>query len=377
MLSHSPLNSHESSAAALPQNIRSSFSGWTASNHERIATLLAQLSSADAVVFDLDHTLQPIDIGDGAFKRLTRHRAIVQNTRLMPIQVQFNYELINKITDPWQRYLAACSRKTADTSGDHDVRAAYEWIVTASAGARADEIIHATQEAHIELMGALQSTGKNLPPPLYPELVELLGKAEQRGATAYVVSASNSLSVRWIVHNVLNPELLHRGYRALPPERVFGMAPKYRGADGKAYEERQLLKEPAFGRLDMEYLSNLLILPVLSRPSTGFEGKRITIEQHITKHPTCVVGDSPGDLQMMSIAKRCVWMAQLEKPLHQQRLLSSEEFIQDQSRFIIQPALHQIAATLVSTPESLLTLEATLPPALGASLDKLGVLAFG
>jgi len=350
---------------------------WTAANSARIEALLGSLDSQDTVVLDLDHTIQPLDIGDAAFRQLHRHPTIMRNARLMPISLGTDSTLINTIPDPWQRYLAACACQPPDASGDLNILAAYEWIVTSAAGMSAAEIVQATARAHAQLVATLPLNGASPAPPLYGEVVELIGRAMDRGARASIVSASSSLSVRWIVNNILNPALQLRGYQTIAAEDVYGMAPKYKAVDSTVREERELIQEPAFSRLDPDYLASLTILPLLSRPSTGFAGKRETIERYISRTPTCVVGDSAGDLHMMSIAKQSIWIAQLEKPTNQQRLLLSDHFRRNSERFIIQPALANQFAGFISAPPILSSVGAATVPTVTQSLERLGQRAFG
>lgn len=218
-------------------------------------------------VFDLDNTLLEGDIGEAVFTQLKieekKHPLTVTKT-LIPFSWPQYHELIR----------------------EKKKKEAYTRMVTAMAGIPAETVIRATQRVMTADIDLLEFEGvKVLVPRPHPVMQALVHYLKNLDYTAYIISATNSYSVRYMAEN----------YFAIPAAQAFGMQP----ALSRGGENEDILGDTING------------------PITVGEGKVEAYHRFIgTIPPLVTAGDSESDIQLLCLTSPrgfCIWAAEDEQ----------------------------------------------------------------
>jgi hypothetical protein len=96
------------------------------------------------------------------------------------------------------------------------------------------------------------------------------------------------------------------------------------GADGQLYKEAVLVHEDiTYANMEAKTSASLRLTRWLQFPVPTYSGKVGVIWDVIGCRPYLGVGDSPGDLAMLSFCENRLWLARQEKPDYQKSLLTA------------------------------------------------------
>lgn len=249
-------------------------------------SLLSQIRNApdlstEVAVFDLDNTILIGDIGDAVFDVLD------QQGRLTPLPI----EIFDPITGEALNGISLPERKPVESLTDYYGRmlahgkesenyegitgSVYLWMTKCLSGLSVAEVTEATAQAWRRFgPGGVERGHRSVDPR--PEMIELISALRERGARVCVVSASNRISVSWVIEHVINSHLQSGDIPPIGLTDVYGVRAEIR---------------------DQVCASDLIF------PTPTFRGKAAIVRSSISSTPYLVAGDSPNDFAMLSLAK--------------------------------------------------------------------------
>ncbi len=245
-------------------------------------------------------------------------------------------------------YYEAFLAPTAHGSADPNPMAnGYVWAVEILEGFTPLEIIRATEEAFGYARPGQQRLIEVTPgrtgfpaPFFFPEMVELIGLLRRHDFDVWIVSASNTWSVRWMLAKALNPLLEADGVRAgIPADHVLGVSTLLQDTAGRLYKDSLLIREnPAYAALDERALNSFRLTSRLQFPVPIYAGKIASIWDAIGSRPYLAAGDSPSDHAMLGFSENRLWLMRLEKPGYQR---ATADYIRRTGKndWIVQPVL--------------------------------------
>ena len=315
-----------------PRAWRLADGGWRPDVRRRLEDLIRDGRGRGLpVVLDFDNTLVCGDIGEATLAMLVR------SGRLAPYQIPEALSPAFRtpsgpriaphsppdLTTYYEALLAPTVHGPADPT---PLASGYVWAVEVMNHLQPGDVIKATADAYaLAQAGSVRSIevtpGRTAYPApfFYPEMVDLLATLLGHGFSVWIVSASNTWSVRWMVQAALNPMLRERGaHRGIPPEQIVGVSVLLQDRHGRLHKDTCLVREnPGYARLEPATLKRFRLTRWLQFPVPTYSGKVGFLWDVLGRPPELAVGDSPGDHAMLTFARRRLWIARLDKPEYQ------------------------------------------------------------
>jgi len=329
--------------------------GWSADVRERLEELIsAESGNEQPVVLDLDNTILCRDIGEATFAMMEKDGTIDLNSVPKDLAPDFiEKDTLISLKPPLSllQYYHHLTQATVHHSLDTAIEMiGYNWAVLVMQGLTPQDIIKSTQKAFDGGSGKTELYKENidisggfLRPFFYPQMVELIGVLLKHNYDVWVISSSNSWSVRWMLLKALNEQLKNLDFdKLLLPTRVMGISTLLKGPDSKLYKDGFLVWEnPKYAELDPLVLSKYVLSALVVPPVTASYGKVAEIMQWIGRPPYIVAGDSFGDIPMLQYAQNRLWLARLEHPQIQEYVAPLTIRKQEQHTWMIQPTLYK------------------------------------
>ncbi len=342
--------------------------GWTTRVRQQLDHLILEGAGQKLpVVFDLDETLIARDIADATFGVLVRDRYVTKETipsiLAPPLGINGQMFTLNQAIDLTE-YGEWLLHGTRWQKGDPAPNSCFfEWVVQIMSGLTCDQVADATARAYEDGIGSLdefqypgdskiwvtpQKTGF-LKPFIRSQMVELIGVLLDHGYDVWVVSASNTLMVRWIMIKVFNQLLEEQGFSGkVLSDHIIGISTLLQDEQGNFFKDYPLLDTDAGYRdMDEEALKRYRLTGILVPPITAYSGKVAAIMERIGCSPYLGVGDSLSDHPFLKRSLHKLWMAKLESWELQEAAVDSIG-IEDKQSWMVQPVLSKKAPCLVS-----------------------------
>jgi hypothetical protein len=223
----------------------------------------------------------------------------------------------------------------------------YVWAVEVMEGLRPLDVVRATRIAYEQPQSGKPrfvevTPGKTVfPVPFfYPEMVELIAQLLRHRFDLWVVSAGNVWSMRWMILKVLNPMLQKLGVgQGLRADQLLGVSTLLADRKDRLYKDALLVRtNPAYAALEERALGAFRLTSRLQFPVPAYSGKVACLLDTLGRNPYLCVGDSPGDHAMLAISRYRLWIARMERPYFQHKLLN---LIREKGRgnWMVQPTL--------------------------------------
>lgn len=328
---------HQVRARARRRNCKLQTPGWNLDVREWLENLIANGSGSGLpVVLDFDNTVICGDVSEVTLATLV-------NSGLLPLQhlaptlsppfrqpggTRITLESSADITEYYEGFLTPSTHGALDPSPFSN---GYVWAVEVMEGLRPLDIVRATRAAYEQPQSAkpgfVQVTpGKTVfPVPFfYPQMVELIAQLLAHQFDLWVVSAGNVWSMRWMILEVLNPKLRQLGISdGLRADHLLGVSTLLADRKDRLYKDSLLVRDhPAYAALDERALSAFRLTSRLQFPVPAYSGKIACLFDALGRNPYLCIGDSPGDHAMMAISQNRLWIARMERPHFQRKLLN-------------------------------------------------------
>ncbi len=358
--------------------------GWSPGIREELGRIIEKGAGKGLpVTFDFDNTIACGDIGEATLAFLAREgqiRPATVPTVLAPDFTAADGRTISlarcaDVTVYYEELLDATSRGGLDPA---PLTSGYLWAVEIMQGLTALDVVRATAAVHAMSEPGMEKKLQVTPgvsaypvPFLYPEMIELIAVLLERGYDAWIVSASNAWTIRWMAHNAINAALAARGCaHRIAPDRVIGVSTLMRDRGGFLLKDRLLVKDDVrYAAMDEETLAGLTLTAKPDLPASIYSGKVTNIMDIIGTRPYLAAGDSPGDLPMLAFAENRLWLARLEKPGYQRERAACASRAR-QGSWLIQPVLCKVKPGFVCRPDELGALFTDgVPAAVAESLE--------
>lgn len=329
--------------------------GWTTDVRLRLQELIAEGSGQELpVVLDMDNTILCRDIGEATFAVLEQEGILNYESVAKDLTPDFRLDgQLISLKPPmsllqYYHYLTRATSHHALDTATHMI--GYNWAVLVMQGLSPLSIVKATSRAYAngiggeELMGGNAQTGVPFWRPFfYPQMVELIGVLLEHHYDVWIISSSNSWSVRWMMLKAINDLLIERGFQHfLMPTRVMGINTLLSGPDAVLHKDGFLVwEELAYANLDAAALDKYHLTALIVPPVTASYGKLAEILQWIGKPPYLVGGDSFGDIPMLKHAQNRLWIARMEHPEIQEYIAPLAIRKQEEKTWMIQPTLYK------------------------------------
>lgn len=308
--------------------VKLSAPGWTEDTRAQLCQLLAAGAGKGLpVVFDFDNTLVCGDIGEATLAMLVSEGVLRASTLPHALAPSFRTidgktvcgETVSDLTEYYEALLDPTIHGRADPS---PLASGYVWATEVMQGLPLATVLKATADVWSlsrpgESPFIRTPGGAAYPVPFfYEEMLELLGELLRLKYDIWVVSASNTWSVRWTVNNVLNPMLRERAAGgSMNPAQVIGVALLLTRSDGSLLKDSVLVREiPGYTHLLPQVVADLRLSPWLQYPAPTYSGKIAVIWDHLGRNPYLACGDSPGDLPMLAFSQNRLWVRRIDKP---------------------------------------------------------------
>lgn len=328
--------------------------GWAADVRLRLEELIAAEAGNELpVVLDLDNTILCRDIGEATFATMEKDGVLNLNSIPKDLAPDFlEKESLISLKPPislfeyYHHLTKATVHHTLDTATE---MIGYNWAVLAMQGLTPQDIVLSTQKAYDNGIGSKElfqydiNSSEFLRPFFYPQMVELIGVLLENHYHVWVISSSNSWSVRWMMLKAINGLLKEKGFtKFLEPTSVMGISTLLIGNDSKLYKDGFLVWEnEKYARLDPEVLKQFVLSALVVPPVTASYGKVAEIMQWIGKPPYLVAGDSFGDIPMLKYAHNRLWIARLEHPTIHEYVAPLTLRKKEKNTWMIQPTLYK------------------------------------
>jgi len=336
-----------------PRTLRLADGGWKPEVRRRLDELIRDGRGRGLpVALDFDNTLVCGDIGEATLAVLVRRGRLIPDRISEALSPAFRTPAGPRITphsppDLTAYYEALLAPTVHGRADPTPLASGYVWAVEAMDNLRPGDVIQATAEAYgMAQAGSVRSIevtpGRTAYPApfFYPEMVDLVATLLRHGFSLWILSASNTWSVRWMVQEALNPLLRERGApRGIPPEQIVGVSVLLQDRRGRLHKDACLVREnPGYSRLDPATLKQFHLTCWLQFPVPTYSGKVGFLWDVLRRPPELAVGDSPGDHAMLTFARRRLWIARLDKPDYQ---AATADLIRhtDPEAWMVQPAL--------------------------------------
>ena len=346
--------------------------GWSQQTKARLEKLITEGAEKGLkVVFDFDNTLICRDIGEATFAVLLRDGILDMSN--IPASLLRDFRLDDRVISPhgtvdlseyYNLYTKLTDHQPSDPNSEIS---SFSWLIEIMSGLSPLDVINATKKAYNEgqarkdMAGGPQSVievtkGQTSyrAPFFYPQMVELVGVMIDHGYDVWVVSASNVWTVRWMATKALTQELANMGFSgAIRAEHVIGISTLIKDASQTYYKDTALVRDNQdYAALNPEELQKYTIDTQVVFPLSGFYGKVANIMQWVGQRPYLIAGDSPNDLPMLDYAINKLWIARLEKPHYQKKMLAKRSG-DNQDKWIVQPTLYKTMPGFVPSMHNL------------------------
>lgn len=312
--------------------------GWNEKTRQALERLIDRGAHRNLpVVFDFDNTLVAGDLQEATLAVLARAGRLT--AARIPATLSPSFRLPGKgrrtlsgsadIAEYYEAFLSPTIHGKLDPT---PLANSYAWAIEVLAGLRVSDVVDATREVcRLSLLpapGYIEVTpGKTrFPvPTFYPEMVELVTELVRHRFDVWIVSATNVWGVRCMVQNELNPRLRQHGVRTgLRLDHVIGISTLLADRHDHLYKDCLLVREnPRYAALDENVTKKFRLTSRLQFPVPIYSGKVACIFDAVGRPPHFCIGDSPGDLAMLTFSQNRLWIARLEKPDHQHQIARS------------------------------------------------------
>jgi hypothetical protein len=311
--------------------------GWNPGVRVWLEDLIANGSKRGLpVVLDFDNTIICGDVSEVTLATLV-------NSGLLPLQhlaptlsppfrppggTRITLESCADITEYYEAFLTPSTHGALDPSPFSN---GYVWAVEVMEGLRPLDVIRATRTAYEQSRSATLAFVEVTPsktvfpvPFFYPEMVELIAELLRHRFDLWVVSAGNVWSMRWMILQVLNPKLRQLGVsQGLRADHLLGVSTLLADRKDRLYKDSLLVRDhPAYAALEERALGAFRLTSRLQFPIPAYSGKVACLFDALGRNPYLCIGDSPGDHAMMSISQHRLWIARMERPYFQRKLLN-------------------------------------------------------
>jgi len=330
-------SNHQVRARARRCNCRLQAPGWNLDVREWLENLIANGSGRGLpVVLDFDNTIICGDVSEVTLATLV-NSGLVARQHLAPTLsppfrppsgARIRLESSADITEYYEAFLTPSTHGALDPSPFSN---GYVWAVEVMEGLRPLDVVRATRTAYEQPQSAKPRFVAVTPdktvfpvPFFYPEMVELIAQLLRHRFDLWVVSAGNVWSMRWMILKVLNPMLLQLGIsQGLRADHLLGVSTLLADRKDRLYKDALLVRDhPAYAALEERALGAFRLTSRLQFPVPAYSGKVACLFDTIGCNPYLCVGDSPGDQAMLAISRHRLWLARMERPYFQQKLLN-------------------------------------------------------
>jgi phosphoserine phosphatase len=349
-------SNHQVRARAKAHQCRVQASGWNPEVRGWLETLIAKGSGRGLpVVFDFDNTLICGDVSEVTLATLV-------NSGLLPLEhlaptlsppfrppggTRITLESCHDIAEYYEAFLTPSAHGGSDPSPFSN---GYVWAVEVMEGLRPLDVIRATRAAYQQPQPSRPAFVEVTPgktvfpiPFFYPEMVELMAELLRHDFEVWIVSAGNVWSMRWMILEVLNPMLRQLGVsQALRADHLLGVSTLLADHKDRLYKDALLVRDhPGYAALDERALAAFRLTSRLQFPVPAYSGKVACLFDALGRNPYLCIGDSPGDHAMMTISQHRLWIARIEQPSFQRKLL---DWIRKNgsANWMVQPTLTRV-----------------------------------
>lgn len=269
------------------------------------------------VIFDFDNTIISRDLGEYSFLKLIENK-LINIEKLKDFSPSFNFEdkniILGETVNPFEYYNYLMKSNNHQSLEESEIINGYIWLVQALSGNNLKDILNLNIDLFVKDSSSLNK------PFFQPEIIDLIGNLLINGFKVYIVSATNTWTIRFFILNQLNV-LLKKIFNKdimIKPDNIFGINTLIKDKrDNKLYKDLYLLKSnDKYKNMNSNELENYEITSQIIFPVSTFEGKKTLIEKHILKdkeNPFLIVGDSPNDIPMLKSSDYKLWIQRTEK----------------------------------------------------------------
>lgn len=357
---------------------------WTDANRNALNTIIGTYQGqGKAAVFDWDNTSQVRDVGNATYSQLDadgKFKAGAVPASFAPPFTAGGKKYSNQNLHTYQDGLAAATGSNPDTVDSDYPANQFAAGMFGALNMTVAQVMQATAAAYDDSSGA-QDVGKSTltnvgpasdqsPRPfLYPEMVDLYGCLISNGFNVHVASASAVWVVRWVVQNVLNPQLAAKFGPSvqLPPQNVMGIQYMLRdNVTGQLVNDSLLIRSDtpegkAYASFDPKALARYTITSLQTQPPTDDVGKPANVIEWVSPdEPVLVGGDSQGDFENFGRAVNRLFIARLTEPSIEAAVVPVFQK-NEPSTWIVQPTLFNENPGFVSSPQNLTSRLPMLP----------------
>lgn len=297
---------------------------WSVDNKYKLEEILNKnVFKNKKVILDFDNTIISRDLGEYSFLKLIEYNLInIDKVKSLSPDFIFNEKeiILGQTVNPFEYYLCLMESLKVYNNEESEIINGYIWLVQALSGLSLRQIIDIN--INISEKNNYQSLNdkKNIEPFFQPEIIDLIGKLLINNFNVYIVSASNTWIVRYIVINQLN-KILNEKFKKnikISSENIYGVSTLIKDKrSGSLNKDINLLKQnQKYKNMDLEELDNYILTSHITYPVSTFEGKAEIIKKYILKNNEkafLTVGDSPNDIPMLKLADYKLWIQRTEK----------------------------------------------------------------
>lgn len=304
--------------------------GWSPGTRSWLDRLMVEGAGRRLpVAFDFDNTLVCGDIGEATLAALVKRRQLKPEAiaRLCPpFRTAAGRRIaLDELADVTAYYEALLDGSGHGAADPNPLTSGYAWAVEIMAGLTPAAVVRATAASAAgaragDVVKIEPTPGQTAyaAPWFYPEMVELVAGLIEREFDVWIVSASNAWSVRWMVLHRLNPRLARIGCSCgVAPDHVIGVTPLLTDRRGCVLKDSVLVRtNPGYAQLEPRILAGLCLGGRLDLPVPVYSGKVACLWDRVGGRPYLAVGDSPGDIPMLSFSHKRLWINRIEKAKH-------------------------------------------------------------
>ncbi len=368
--------------------------GWRPEVHESLVKIVSdQRNTGKYAIFDFDNTTQARDVGEAVIGQTDEDKSLTPTAIppgvVPPLTIAGKTTTINDGLSVYYDALASIGTQYNDPFGPF---ASNTIVAQFFAGRSVSDYVSQVAKAYANgageaelVSGTEQLVGGFGRPFIYPQMADLYGFLRSNGYDVWIVSAGVSWAVRWMVKNVLNPQITAKygTDAAIPLDHVVGITTLLKDKrTGVVWTDYGLSKgqpNDAFVNLDPAEIKNFEILQLPDALNSWRGGKVGAIQDRVTRDkPYLIGGDSSGDLEMLNQSENRLFISRLDKPNLQQEIAAQIK-IDQPGNWMLQPtissapvgflsdncvlsqrlAAHPNPTVLASVGQSLQTLEQT------------------
>lgn len=292
---------------------------WSIDNKKKIETILNTHSFQNKkVIFDFDNTIISRDAGEYSFLKLVNNNKInIDEIKSFSPDFIFNGKkiVLGETVNPFEYYNYLMDSLKTHNNQESEIINGYIWLVQALSTLSINQLID------IDIVEKDNQNLKDKIQPFFqPEMINLIGNLLLNAFNVYIVSATNTWTVRHIVINQLNKILKEKFKKdiKIKSENVYGINTLIKDMrTGELNKDFNLLKQnQKYKDMEIDEISNYMITSQITLPVSTFDGKAELIKKYILKDnekPLLIAGDSPNDIPMLKLAEHKLWIQRTEK----------------------------------------------------------------